>query len=126
MKSEMATRAADLAWSPDWRTLAILSAHVARVRFVDVDWALKHAAAPTGNWSWRQVDLSTKADLRMRRDLRFVGPLEIEVTVCSCGPQETQRTHQRRCTSQEIRKQFLIPLPIKTAHSAAAPSESAG
>jgi hypothetical protein len=73
----------ELAWSPDGRTLAVLSAHVARLRVVDVDWALPHLETPTAHWSWRLVDLSTQEDLRMGQDLRFVDPREVELTVCS-------------------------------------------
>jgi hypothetical protein len=116
----------ELAWSPDGRTLAVLSAHVARIRFVDADWALKQAAAPAAHWSWPQVDLSTEADLRMGKNLQFIGSREIELTVCSYSVLETQRTRERRCTSPEIRKQILVPLPVRTGRSAAPPLQGGG
>src|SRR5687768_8581751 len=37
----------EMAWSPDGRTLAVLTAHVARVRFVDIAWALDHPSTQT-------------------------------------------------------------------------------
>ena len=73
----------EVAWAPDGRTLAVLSGHVARIRFVDVEGALKSSLAPA---PWRQVDLSTERDLRLGRNLRFVGPLDVEVTTCSVQP----------------------------------------
>lgn len=102
----------ELAWSPDGKVLAVLSAHVARIRFVDIAFVLREPTRPTRSWSWRQVDLSTEQDLRQARDLRFIGPLDVEVTICSYDLRQTQRTHTRACTSQEVRKQFRIPVPI--------------
>lgn len=104
----------ELAWSPDSRVLAVLSAHVARVVFVDVASVLQQPSARTPSSSWPQVDLSTEADLRQGRDLRFVGPLEVEVAVCPYGLRETQRTGTRTCTSREIRKRFALPPPVST------------
>jgi hypothetical protein len=107
----------ELAWSPDSNVLAVLSAHVARIRFVDVASVLRQPTARTEHWSWRQVDLSTERDLRQGKDLRFVAPLEVEVAVCSYSLRDTQRTHIRTCTSQEVRKRFPVPLPVKTGRA---------
>jgi uncharacterized RDD family membrane protein YckC len=104
----------ELAWSPDGKVLAVLSGHVARIRFVDVGQVVRGPTVPTQYWSWRQVDLSTEGNLRQAKDLRFVGPVEVELTICPYDLRETQRTHTRICTSEEVRKRFRIPLPIKT------------
>jgi len=48
----------EVGWAPDGSVLAVLTGHVARVRFVDIAWALAHPEVATHNWSWRQVDLS--------------------------------------------------------------------
>lgn len=104
----------ELAWSPDGKVLAVLSAHVARIRFVDVAGVLRERTVATKYWSWRQVDLSSDSSLRQGKDLRFVGPLDIELTVCSYDLRQTQRTHIRTCTSEEVRRQVRIPMPIKT------------
>jgi hypothetical protein len=98
-----------IAWSADSRALAVLSAHVARLQFVDVDSVLRQPAARTPYSSLRQVDLSTEADLRQGRGLRFVGPREVEVTVCPYSLAETSRTGTRTCTSREIVKRFAVP-----------------
>jgi hypothetical protein len=104
----------ELAWSPDGRVLAVLSGHVARIRFVDVAWVLHERTGPTQYWSWRQVDLSSERDLRQGHDLRFVGPLDVELTMCSYDLRQTQRTHTRSCTSEEVRKRLRVPVPVKT------------
>jgi hypothetical protein len=107
----------EIAWSSDGRTLAVLSGHVARVRFVDVSWALRHPSIPTAHWSWRQVGLSAEGGMRFGKDLRFVGPLEIEVTMCSYSLEDTKRTGRIRCTSAETRRRLRIPTPIVTGHT---------
>jgi hypothetical protein len=104
----------ELAWSPDGNVLAVLSAHVARIRFVDVASVLREPTVPTRYWSWRQIDLSNEHDLRQGKDLGFVGPLDVELTLCAYELRQTQRTHTRTCTSAEARERFHIPVPIKT------------
>jgi hypothetical protein len=107
----------ELAWSPDGRVLAVLSDHVARIRFVDVAWVLHERTSPTHHWSWPQVDLSSERDRRQGHGLRFVGPLDVELTVCAYDLRQTQRTHTRSCTSEEVRKRLRVPVPIKTGQS---------
>lgn len=99
----------EVAWSPDGKVLAVLSAHVARIRFVDIALVFREQTRPTRYSSWPQVDLSSERDLRQAKDLRFIGPLDVEVTICSYDLRQTQRTHTRTCTSQEVRKQFRVP-----------------
>jgi hypothetical protein len=70
----------ELAWSPDGRTLAVLTGHVARVRFVDVASAVHHpevATAPS-----YMVDLSSEQRRVESSHLRLVGPFEAEMRVC--------------------------------------------
>ena len=88
----------ELAWSPDSRVLAVMSAHVARIQFVDV-----------AHRSLRQIDLSTERGLRQGRDIQFVEPREVEVAICPYSLRETQRTGTRTCTSQEIRERVPVP-----------------
>ena len=107
----------ELAWSTDGQVLAVLSDHVARLRFVDVTWALMQPANRELWWSPRQVDLGREGSLRLGKNLRFVGPREIELTTCSYSPLETQRTHQMRCTSNERRRRVTVP-PLRTAAGA--------
>jgi hypothetical protein len=102
----------EMAWSPDGRTLAVLSAHVARVRFVDVAWALDHPSTRTAHWSWRQVDLSSEERWVRGHGLRFSGPLEVELRLC---PMSTGARTDVSCDDAHIRR-FSIPLPIVTGH----------
>lgn len=104
----------ELTWSPDGNVLAVLSGHVARIRFVDVAWVRREPTAPRAYWSWRQVDLSSEGMLRLGKDLRFVGPLDVELTICPYDLRQTQRSGTRTCTSHEERKRFRVPIPIKT------------
>ena len=100
----------ELAWSPDGRLLAVLSAHVARVHVADVRRALDERPAPK-SWSWPQIDFS-QADLQRGRALRFVTPTEVEVLTCPYDLRETQRdpAHQRRCTTAERPRRTRVPL----------------
>jgi len=103
----------EVVWSPDGRTLAVLSGHVARVRFVDVGWVLDHFDIETAVWSWRQVDLSTERERLFGTHLRFVGPRSVELQVC---PADTAgRT--ARCPEASATRRFEIPLPIVTGHA---------
>ena len=101
----------EVVWSPDGRTLAVLSGHVARVRFVDVAWALAHPEVQTSSWSWRQVDLSTERVHLLGRGLAFVGPTTVQLSVCGAPP----RGSAAAACESEIRR-FEIPLPIVTGH----------
>ena len=71
----------EMAWSPDGRTIAVLSGHVARLRFVDVASALEQTDK-TRRWFWPQIDISTDRMHRNGSRLRFTGPREIELQVC--------------------------------------------
>ena len=101
----------EMAWSPDGRTLAVLSGHVARVRVVDVALTMRRPADDTTRHFWPQFDFSTEKELRLGRDLRFIGPREIEFTTCAYDLRETQRSRGtvKRCTSPEVRNRFSVP-----------------
>ena len=71
----------EIAWAPDGRILAVLSGHVARVRFIDVRWALEQKA-PIHWGSYPQVDIGNERLHRNAGGLRFTGPREIELQVC--------------------------------------------
>jgi hypothetical protein len=106
----------EMAWSPDGERLAVLSGHVARIRVVDVAQARKRRAGDTSShyWHWPQFNFSTENQLRLGKDLRFVGPREIEFTTCTYDLRETQRSRGkvRRCTSPEVRQRFKVPLAV--------------
>lgn len=71
----------EIAWSPDGRILAVLSGHVARVRFIDVTWALEQK--PPIHWgAYPQIDISNERLHRNAGGMRFTGPREIELQVC--------------------------------------------
>jgi hypothetical protein len=106
----------EMSWSPDGRALAVLSGHVARIRFVDVAWALEHPATTTANWSWRQVDFGSEQQPLNAAGLRFVGPRQVELQLCP--PQwDTVQPHGRRaCGHSSIIRRVDVPLPIVTGH----------
>lgn len=106
----------EMAWSPDGRTLAVLSGHVARVRFVDVAWALSHPETRTAHWSWRQVDVGSAVEPLNGAALRFVGPLEVELQVCRPQRGPVQRNGRRTCGEGATLRRFAIPQPIVTGH----------
>ena len=101
----------EMAWSPDGQALAVLSGHVARVRVVDVAQALRRSPDDTSRQFWPQFDFSTR-ELRLGRDLRFIGPREIEFTTCAYDLRETQRSRGKvkRCISPEVRQRFRVPM----------------
>jgi len=102
----------EVVWSPDGRTLAVLSGHVARVRFVDVGWALDHPETRTAYWSWRQVDLSAEGRRLEGAGLRFVGAATVELQV---HPARTSNNLHDIGVKVSVRR-FDIPLPIVTGH----------
>lgn len=106
----------EVAWSPDGQALAVLSGHVARVRVVDIALAMRRPADDTTRHFWPQFDFSTEHQLRLGKDLRFVGPREIEFTTCTYDLHETQRSRGtfRRCTSPEVRQRFSVSASPQT------------
>jgi len=72
----------EVVWSPDGRILAVLTGHVARVKFVDVSWAVAHPGAQVAHWSLREVSFSTDQVRLQAHDLQFVAPMVVEMTVC--------------------------------------------
>lgn len=105
----------EMAWSPDGQALAVLSGHVARVRVVDVAQVRQRPREDTTRHFWPQFDFSTEQQLRLGKDLRFVGPREIELTTCTYDLRETQRSRGkiRRCTSPEVRQRFMVPTSVE-------------
>jgi hypothetical protein len=89
----------EIAWSTDGATLAVLTSHVARLLFVDVDWALAHPTVQTGSWSWRVVDLGPGLTAS---HVTFVGSFEVNVLL--------------RRGETTFTKRVLIPRPIVTGH----------
>ena len=102
----------EVVWSPDGQTLAVLSGHVARVRFVDVAWALNRPDVPTAHWSWRQVDLSTEQTHLEAAHLRFVAPTTVELSVCPARPGRFRGS----CGTDSSIRRFDIPKPVVTGH----------
>jgi hypothetical protein len=104
----------EMAWSPDGRTLAVLSGHAARLRFVDVAWALGHPATRTAHWSWRQLDLGSEHRPQTAGTLRFVGPRQIELQVCPPGAGPGALNGRRICGEGATIRRVDVPLPIVT------------
>jgi hypothetical protein len=100
----------ELAWAPDSRTLAVLTGHVARIRFVDVAWAVDHATEPTQYWSWPEVSFSSGQHRVLGRDLRFTTPREVQLQVCSYDSTMSRGLAQPVCPAAPTMKQLTVPL----------------
>jgi hypothetical protein len=105
----------EMAWAPDGRTVAVLSGHVARIRLVDVAWALDHPDSRTNHWSWRVIDLGSDVTPLRADQLRFVAPLAFEVRVCEQGIGPHLPNGRQNCGESGRVKRVDIPLPIVTA-----------
>ena len=98
----------EMAWAPDGRTIAVLSGHVARVRFVDVAWALEQATE-TRHWNWPQIDIGNERAHRNAGALRFIGPREIELQVCGPQPYTPGDAGRRNCGVQGQPQRVAVP-----------------
>ena len=104
----------EIVWSKDGRTLGVLSAHVARTTFVDIEWVVRNAS-DTRRTGWRQVSFGSESETMLARGLRFIGPLEVELDVCPYRLADRQRDGFFTCTAPAERKRFAIPQPLLTA-----------
>ncbi len=107
----------EVAWAPDGQVVAILTGHVARVRFVDVAWALAHPGVDTRYWSWRQVDLSDEGHHRIGRHLRFVGAREVQLEICEARSGGRAQGGPPTYSAPFVGDQFAIPTPIAITRS---------
>jgi len=99
----------EIAWSPDGRTLAVLTGHVARLRCVDVARALQSEGNAKASRFWPQRDFSTEHHLQLGKDLRFVDQGTVEFTTCDYNLSKTRQNGERRCTSPEVRHRLAVP-----------------
>jgi len=106
----------EMTWSPDGRLLAVLTGHVARIRFIDVEWALAHQATATAYWSWRQVDLGSEQQFTLGRGLRFTGPAEFELQTCAYSLETLRRTRTWSCLDAPVTRRMAVPQPVVTGH----------
>ena len=102
----------EMAWSPDGRRLAMLTGHVARIRLIDVAWALDHQHVETAHWSWRQVDLSTERKLTSGSALKFVTPDRLELQLCPGG----WLRGGRECPVATVTHRVDLPTRLVTGH----------
>jgi hypothetical protein len=104
----------EIAWSPDARLLAVLTAHAARIRFVDVKWALAHGNEPAAYWSWRQIDLGWRADghpLPMRAEhVAFTGSDTVRVDTCTSSVEEAHRAQP--CSGPVRHRTIALPQDV--------------
>lgn len=102
----------EVVWSPDGGRLAVLSGHVARIRFIDVAWALRNPDVRTAHWSWRQVDLSTERRRLTASGLRFVAPGRVELHVSGVRTSAGSGSAPDAATLRQVE----VPLPVVTGH----------
>ena len=104
----------EIVWSKDGRALGVLSAHVARTKFVDIEWVVKNAS-DTRRTGWREVSFGSDSETMLARGLRFTGPLEVELDVCPYRVADRKRDGFFTCTAPAETKKFAIPQPLLTA-----------
>jgi hypothetical protein len=104
-------RCDEIAWASNGRTLAVLTAPVARLRFVDVGWALSNPGE-TAYWSWREVSFAGEGQHILGKGLRFTDRMEIELQLCPYSLQAVQRTGVMECGAPPVRRRLSIPQPI--------------
>ena len=94
----------EMAWSPDGRTLAVLSGHGARVMFVDVAWALDQPDVETSHHSWTSRQGDPPRAHFVARDLRFFTADMVEYRECLDGVAGTPQCSATR--------RLAVPDPI--------------
>ena len=99
----------EMAWSPDGRMLAVLSSHVARLRFIDVGWALEQPNVDTAYWTWRQVDLSRAGQPMFGRDIRFDSASRVRLNVCPYELGNLKRTGSPTCSTIAVARVIDVP-----------------
>lgn len=106
----MATLAVRLPDPPDGRTLAVLSSHMPRVRFVDVGWAVTHPsdAPPT-----RRVSLAAEGQFMLGRDVVFRSADRVELEVCRYQIVEGQQTGALACVDAPALRAVSVPESIR-------------
>jgi hypothetical protein len=103
----------ELIWSPDGRTLAVLTGHTATIRIADVDWALAHPEIHERHWVYRDFSFSSDKVNKRATDLRFVSAFELEFQLCEYSLRETQANNgQIRCGQQAQPQRLRIPSPL--------------
>lgn len=102
----------EIAWAGDGRTLAVLTAHVARLRFVDVEWALRNPTVQTHYWSWREVNLSTERRLLLGKGLRFTTGMQVALQLCVYSLEVVRQTGILECGEPSVPRLLDIPQPI--------------
>jgi hypothetical protein len=101
---------AEVVWSGDGRTLAVLTSHVATITIVDAEWAMSHSAVLERHRFSRSFTFSSEHTPRQATELKFLGPSEVEFKLCGYSIRETQRNHGR--------------ISVRRAADAATPSNS--
>ena len=107
----------EIAWASDGRTLAVLTTHVARLRFIDVAWVLSDPKVETQYWSWRQVSFAGERQFIFGKDVRFTGPMDVELQLCPYSLEAVRRTGTWECTEPPVTRALRIPQPIVTGHA---------
>lgn len=106
----------EIAWASDGRTLAVLTAHVARLRFIDVAWALSNPTVETAPWSWRQVSFAGEGQFVLGKGLHFTDRMEVELHLCPYSLDAVRRTGILKCSEPSVARLLSIPQPIVTGH----------
>ena len=103
----------EMTWSPDGRSLAVLTSDVAGITMIDVRWAIAHTAERNQHWFVRGFAFSREGEFRQATSLRFVSASEVEFQLCEYSLAETQRNRGKiRCSRPAHPKRLQIPAPL--------------
>jgi hypothetical protein len=97
----------EIAWSPDGRTLAVLSNHVARIRVVEVEAAM-HERSDARSSPSAQFDFSGERQFTFAKGLRFVSPSVVELQLCPYSLAARQRTGKFECTAPPVPRRVTV------------------
>lgn len=97
-----------MAWSPDGRTLAVLSAHVARVHFVDAAWVVAHPEDERRGETWPQVSLAGDGEFVLGSNIAFSAADRVELDVCGYQLADLKRTGRPACSTVPQRRSLSV------------------
>lgn len=103
----------EVVWSPDGRSLAIVTRHVATINMVDVAWAVAHPDVDNRHYFHRSFSFASEGMPALAAELRFRSSSRLEFQLCPYSIAETQKNTGRSACSAPPRVQSLtVPAPL--------------
>jgi hypothetical protein len=103
----------EVVWSPDGRSLAVVTRHVAVINIVDVAWAMAHPDVDNRHYFHRSFSFASEGSLTLAAGLRFRSSSQLEFQLCPWSMAEARRNNGRLECSEPPRAQSLaLPMPF--------------